>query len=293
MKIPGMVIANYRFINYIDEFDLERAEFLLIEEENRKKFENFLSERKIPFSAHAPVFIPETHPDRTGLLSCIVDADGERREKSIDMMLVTLKEAARLGAEYVVVHAQRPENFGGENTAGFDQKQALDSAKRSCEVLSSKSIEYSVPVYIENLFRNRSFYSPESFNNLLESFPEMGFCLDVGHLAVDSRELDFPFDEFVDAVLPSIKAIHLQNANPDYDNGMNRPWKIPVHPSQRKEDGWCDIEGLLGKVLKYNPDCTVNFESRTNVPEERRMLIEGIEWIKELIPSILDEVMLH
>lgn len=284
----GMVIAHARNLHWLDEFGLGRGEFVLMESEARNELERFISDRKLPFSAHVPVFKPEDHPGNNALLACLVDWDEPRRLESLRLMEKNIGDALALGAEYVVAHIQRPENYGGLNPEGFSAREALDSAKEGCEQLLRRAAAGGMPVYIENLFRNSSFFAPETSRALLDSFPELGFCLDIGHLDVDAREFGFPFEEYLDAVMPYLRAVHLQNSNPAHAGG-SRTWKIPVHPSQTEAEGWRDIEKILRKILAHNPRCIINFEQRMNVPEELEMIREGIEWVKKLIPEILSQ----
>jgi sugar phosphate isomerase/epimerase len=285
----GMVVSRASSLCRLERFGLRRAEFVLMEADTQEIVKNFVSERNMKFSAHCPFFAEDNPPTRAGLLASIVDSDEDRRMKSLALMERTIAAAGAIGAEYVVVHAQKPENFGGDNPIGFDEQAALDSALRSCEKLVELSGRHDVPVLVENVFRNSSFFSAKSFRAVFDSFPELGFCLDVGHLDVDCRLYDFDFDEFIDSALPFMKAIHLQNSNPDYPIGGRQQWKIPVHPSHTAKDGWRDIEALLRKVLAANPQCAVNFEMRYGIPEENTIYEEGVDWIKRLIPEILSK----
>ncbi len=283
----GMVIVRAENLRLLDDFGLHRAEFGLIEPEASAALTDFTAARKMPFGAHCPLFKPEDHPQNNALLACLSDGIESRRLASVELMEKTIENAAEIGGEYAVVHIQRPENFGGENPAGFTETAALDSARRSCETLLASAAKHKMPVFIENLFRNKSFFSPASHRALLDSFPELGFCLDIGHLDVDSREFGFPLDEFLDAVMPYIRDIHLQNSNSLGIVEGPRSWKCPVHPSQTVADGWLDIESILTKILSSHPNCFINFEIRINLPDNEKNIREGIDWIKGLIPKIL------
>jgi len=285
----GMVVVHARNLRLLDDFGLRSAEFGLIERESRAELEQFIAEREMRFGVHCPLFKPHDHPENNALLASIADADEDRRAASLDLMELSICDAAQIGGEYVVVHIQRPENFGGDNPDGFSERHALDSARRSCERLLNIAIDKNVSLLIENLFRNRAFYAPATYRALLDSFPELGFCLDVGHLDVDSREFGFPLDEFIDAVAPYLRDVHLQNSNSSQAAYGPRPWKYPVHPSQTEADGWRDIPAILRKILVFNTECHINFESRINLPEEETVIREGIEWIKTLLPEILSE----
>lgn len=283
----GMIVAHSKVIPLFSSLDLHRAEFCLIEPEAKWKLDALIAANGLKYGVHCPLYKPADHPEKNSLLSSIVDGEEERRLESVGFMKQAIRDAEELGGEYVVVHAQRPENFGGDNPAGFDEAAALDSAKRGCECLLSESQRRGIPVFIENLFHNRAFYSPASFSALLESFPEFGFCLDIGHLDVDSREFGFPFDEFLDAVMPYLREIHLQNSTSRPTEEVPRPWKYPVHPSQKPEDGWCDIPAILEKILCARPYCLINFESRIMLPDDEQVIREGMEWIKGLVPELL------
>jgi sugar phosphate isomerase/epimerase len=287
----GMVVVYERNLRLLDEFGLRRAEFGLIEREARGVLEKFIADRGIGFGVHCPLFKPEDHPENNVLLAALADGDEDRRLASMKLMEGAISDAADVGGEYIVFHIQRPENFGGDNPDDFSERAALDSARRSCERLLAAAREKNIPIFIENLFRNRSFHAPATYRALLDSFPEIGFCLDIGHLEVDSREFGFPFDEFMDAVMPNLKDVHLQNSNSTPVVTEPRSWKYPVHPAQTVVDGWLDIPSILTKIFRAKPDCYINFESRIILPDEEQIIREGIEWIKNLIPEIEEENM--
>lgn len=286
----GMVIVLARNLELLDKFGLTRGEFGLIERESRGELMKFIADRGLGFGVHCPLYRPADHPQKNSLLAALSDGVEERRLESVKLMEDAIIDAAEIGGEYTVVHIQRPENFGGDNPDGFSEQAALDSARRSCETLLETARRHNMPLYIENLFRNRSFHAPETYRALLDSFPDLGFCLDIGHLDVDSREFGFPFDEFLDAVMPYLRDVHLQNSNSGPVVEGVRPWKYPVHPAQKEADGWRDIPAILCKIVSANPDCYINFESRINIPEEEQILHEGIDWIKDLLPEIYDDL---
>jgi len=285
----GMVLAHGgRLFNRITEFGLKRAEFIIIDPGQEDALKQMTKEKLTRYSAHCPMYMPPDYPENP-LLASVIDFDDDRRRASVDLMIRTLHDASLIGAEYVVVHLQRPEHFGGMNPVGFNNQEALDSAYRSCERLVQKSNELKTPVFIENLMDNGAFFAAESYIAVLEKFPDIGFCIDLGHLDVDARKFGFSFDEFISALMPFTRAVHLHNSNTGKSDMVDRHWKIPVHPDQAPEDCWLDIEQILRFILGFNNKCIINFEARLDNNYDFEYMLSGIMWIKKLLPRILSE----
>jgi sugar phosphate isomerase/epimerase len=278
----GMVIANQRNLWRLEEYGLSRGEFVVFDPESRAELDEYISRRRLRFSLHNPLFRPESYPENP-LLACIVDPEEERRRMAVAMMVDNISLAAEMGAEFIVVHVQRPEQFAGAAPGGFDERKALDTALASAETLAAKSAETGLPVLIENLMDNSTFHRAEQYLAVLDAFPELGFCLDVGHLDVDARKFGFDLMEFVRAVAPRTKAMHLQNSAEPSLSTAPRPWKIPVHPSQNPRDGWCDIHTIISETLKVSPDCIINFEFRPGKEHENGYIAEGMDWVRGII----------
>ena len=286
----GMVLAHGgRFFDRLDEFGLDRAEFIIIAPGHRPGLDAFLDSHDISFSVHCPLVVPDYYPENP-LLASVLDFDQDRRRLGVNLMLDTMREAACLGAEYMVVHLQRPEHFGGSNPSDSTVQSAVDIASSSCEVLHKASQELKIPVLLENLMDNTIFNRPETYVELLERFPGMGFCLDVGHLDVDARAFGFTFDEFVETLSPYIRAVHLQNSRTRQSDFNGRHWKIPVHPDQKETGGWLDIEKVLRGILFRNRGCVINFEARLDEDHDHDYMAAGVRWIQELLPQILDDM---
>ena len=164
----------------------------------------------------------------------------------------------------------------------------MDAACRSAEALVEKSGRAGVPVLIENIMDNSGFYRAEQYLELLEKFPPLGFCLDIGHLDVDARRFGIDFREFVRTLAPRTCEVHLQNSTEPGNSTAPRPWKIPVHPSQTPEAGWCDIEAVLRDVLAARPDCVVNFEFRPDKGQDKNFILEGMDWVRRILAALPD-----
>ncbi len=289
MKQLGMVLAHTAGIKRLLEYNLERAELIIFNASEKKELMRFMEDAPVTVSGHCPIFIPE-HYHENPLLASLLDFDRERRFAGLELMKQAARDAAELGAEYVVVHTQRPEHFGGANPDEATRDEALDILMRSCDILMDYYYEFGVPFYLENQMDNAVFNRAQDYIKLLEKFPDFGFCLDIGHLDMDSRKFGFSFLEFIEQMLPFIKAVHLQNSNSAESDFNGRHWKIPVHPDQKTEDGWQDIEGILKKILGHNRDCVINFEARPDEIHGFDYMREGIMWIKNLMPHILREI---
>jgi sugar phosphate isomerase/epimerase len=277
----GMVIARAENLPRLEYFDLGRAEFVVFAPEQKQELDAFIAARKPSFSVHNPLYVPPDYPENP-LLACIIDSDEDRRRLAVGLMLDSIRIAADMGAEFVVVHIQRPEQFAGV-APGCTALKAMDSALRSAEALAEKSAELDMPVLVENLMDNACFYLPEHYLALLEKFPSLNFCLDIGHLDLDARRFGFEFYDFVRALAPRTREIHLQNSSGAAMGDGKRLWKTPVHPTQTEAEGWRDVGAVLRDVLAARPDCIVNFEFRPQKYHDENFIREGIEWVRGIV----------
>lgn len=281
----GMVVARAENLFRLEKYGLGRAEFVVFAPEQRGELESFLGSHELLFSIHSPLYVPPDYPENP-LLSSIIDYDEDRRRLAVGLMSDNVALAADMGAEFVVVHTQRPEQFAGVAPCHFCGRSAMDSAMRSLDELLAKSEDAKVPVLIENIMDNSGFYSAEQYLELLEKFPPLGFCLDVGHLDVDCRRFGMPLIDFVRALAPRTREVHLQNSSKPGECESPRPWKVPVHPSQSPDCGWVDIESVLREVLAASPDCVINFEFRAEKIHGHDFILEGMEWVRGLLRNL-------
>lgn len=283
----GMVLAHSAGIKRLLDYNLKRAELIIFNASEREELKEFLDNAPVTVSGHCPIFIPEDYPENP-LLASLLDFDDGRRDMGLRLMAESARDAAELGAEYLVVHTQRPEHFGGANPDTATREQARGIVTDSCNTLMRYYSDFGVPFYLENQMDNSLFCTADDYISVLRKFPDFGFCLDIGHLDVDARKFGFSFSGFIDDMLPYIRAVHLQNSNSAQSDFIGRHWKIPVHPDQKTEDGWRDIECILKKILGYNRNCVINFEARPDELHDMNYMREGVMWIKKLMPDILD-----
>jgi sugar phosphate isomerase/epimerase len=278
----GMVVARVENLWRLDVFGLRRAEFVIFDPATRGSLLEYIRGTDLRFSVHTPMFMPEDYPENP-LLACIVDPDDDRRCRAVGLMMRNMDLAAELGGEYTVVHVQRPEQFAGAAPGAFREREAMRMALLSAEVLAAHSDRTGVPVLLENLMDNATFYSAVHYLEVLDAFPQLGFCLDVGHLDMDARRFGINIMEFVQALAPRTRAVHLQNSFGPTHPTAPRPWKIPVHPSQNPCDGWVDIRSVLSAVLRANPACVINFEFRPEKSQGNEFILEGMNWIRQIL----------
>lgn len=281
----GMVVARVENLWRLEAFGLRRAEFVIFDPITKGALVDYIKNTGIHFSVHTPLFLPGDYPENP-LLACIVDQDEQRRCQAVGLMLKSIDLAAELGGEYTVVHVQRPEHFAGVAPGHFGTRQAMQMAMRSAEALAEHSRVTGMPVLLENLMDNSAFYEAEHYLELLEAFPELGFCLDVGHVDMDARRFGFDLMEFVRSLAPHTRAVHLQNSFGPKHPTAPRPWKIPVHPSQKPHEGWVDIHDILATILHARPDCIINFEFRPDRDQGMNFILEGMNWIREMLVEI-------
>lgn len=284
----GMVLARAKNLPLFDETGLRRAEFVLFDRGDRELLSRFISERKIRFSVHCPLFNPVDPPENP-LLACIMDADEERRKCSMQLIRTTMEDGAAMGAEYAVVHLQRVNHFSREDVGAADARTLKDSLWKSCEELCEWIEMLGIGVCVENLFDHSGFYAAESYAEVFREFPRLSLCLDVGHLDMDSRIFGVDFGEFIRELMPYLRAVHLQNSKGGDFKAGERHWKAPVHESQDTSEGWRDIPGVLREIVGNKPECVINFEAWPDYYPTRDYMLEGIRWVRGLYGRILDE----
>jgi hypothetical protein len=136
-----------------------------------------------------------------------------------------------------------------------------------------------VPIHIECGGYTGAFHRPKQFVALVSAFPTLGLCVDIGHawLIAQARGRDFYHD--LATLAPVARSAHLWNAR-DLAT-YRRLHHVPLHPSQRPEDGWIDIPRALRILLGASPGCRLIFEYREDdLPPVQ--IKEGFAWIEDL-----------
>jgi len=196
------------------------------------------------------------------------------------MITLTMDQAEEYGAEYVVVHFPSPTS----DASGESEEKLEAIAWRSCERLAELSFKRGIPIHIEGVGQS-PLINAEFLTALLEEYSPLRYCFDTAHAHLAALDNGFDLYDFAAELLHYLGSIHLWNARSRDDYLAFR--HIPVHPSQRAEDGWVDIARVLRALTSDKNSISIIFESERSYPEalgdyDYR---EGVKWVKELLET--------
>lgn len=257
---------------------LSRAEFYNLPQESLPSLKKRKEEHKLAASVHAPLAEVSWYP-KPPTLSFLCDLDEDKRNLSFRLVEETLRQVAEFEAEYVVVHFPVPSTT--KNGASADDRHeeiAWDSAAR----LAKLSEESGIPIHIEG-FGPTPVLDAGFLMEVHRSFPSLYLCFDTGHMHIAGLRDGFDLYEFADQVAPAIGSLHLWN-NRGMDDYLNYG-HVPIHPEQRPEDGWVDLERILNVVMAKNDSCKVILESSMRYPKllEWHDFRDGVRWIRDIL----------
>lgn len=89
---------------------------------------------------------------------------------------------------------------------------AFENFSRSIEEIIAYAKKRKIDIAIENLEHKNEAYmmtGPEEFEIFLDIFPDVGVLLDLGHLKIASKKLNFSMDEFIKTVDENIFGVHI------------------------------------------------------------------------------------
>jgi sugar phosphate isomerase/epimerase len=229
-------------------------------------------------SVHAPLVKSPWYPSPP-TLSYLCDVDEGRRRLSRRMVRETMETAAGFGAEYVVVHFPTPPLA---RVDGVSYQELKSIAWDSAVFLAKLAQKHRVQVHCEG-FGPSPFLTPDFVNEVTGRLPWLRYCFDVGHMHVASIRDGFDLYEFARQVAPRVGSVHLWNNRgaEDYFSFGH----IPVHPTQRPEDGWVDVARVLGIIMSGNPGCRIILESGVHYPQALggHDFRDGVKWVKGLL----------
>ncbi len=231
--------------------------------------------RKYPINViyHAPVFY-QVDPTATYYLN----SNSRLRKATFEILETNLKMAKNLPTEYVVIH------FTSKDVdEKMDCTETKSLAQHSAKRLDELAAKYNTEICLEYSGYNNMFCNPKDWIDVLESCKNMGICLDVGHFYIACKEYGLNYFRELSKMLPYIEMLHLWNTRGKID--IMEHGHIPVHPSQRAEDGWIDIERTLNLVLGYNIDIPIVFEPDFTYGD-KKYAQEGINWVNDIISSM-------
>jgi sugar phosphate isomerase/epimerase len=253
--------------------DFGKVEIGFYDEENLPLVMEFAGKRGLRYGFHDP--LPRLPSFDYPFLT---DPDDEKRWRTLDSMFRTMDTAVRHGAEYVVGHIP---SVIWEPRPTLNEARILELAHNSCSRLSARSRQSGIPFVLENVGPNPYFFEFDAFVGVLEAYPNLEFCLDIGHLHLMSVYSGIDSLEFARELAPFTTIVHIYNATPEMYQKYHH---VPVHPSQECQDGWADVIAILDCVLDgQRNDLTLVFEYSPQYPGGERFVQEGIEWVREAV----------
>lgn len=260
--------------------ELWHGEFYNFPQQDLPELKSKIEQYNLTVSIHAPLGRLSWYPDPP-TWSFLCDIEEEKRQLSLRMIEETMEMAKAFGSEYVVVHFPSPSTDA--DGAGYTLLREI--AWGSALHLEELGQKYGVPIYIEG-FGPSPFLSVDFLTEVITQFSYLLYCFDTGHMHIASQRDGFDIYQFAQQIAPYIGSVHLWNNRGIEDYLAFR--HIPVHPSQKPEDGWVDIERILRLIVLKNPSCSIIFESGSRYPEVLggHDFREGVKWVKELV-SIL------
>ncbi len=222
-------------------------------------------------SYHAPVF-HQADPKMTYYLN----SNFRLREATFEILEMNLKMAKSLPTDYVIIHFTS-NSMLEENITDSEIKYL---ANRSAKRINTLSSQYKLPIYLEYTGYNCRFDLPDDFINIVRDQPNLGLCVDLGHLSAVCTDYGLDFFKELEKLMPYTKVIYAWNST-SKDSAKKHGY-IPVHPSQKTEDGWIDIEKTINLALSYNEDMYIIFQPNFEY-KDKQFFEEGVNWVNKMV----------
>jgi len=180
-------------------------------------------------------------PPRESFILNLSSPDEAIRRRSLDFVLAALDLAARLDAPYYSVHAgfvvdpleMGPTSFRFPPLPSPDEpRRAMERFIETIKPAVSHAESVGVGLLVENnvcpadLRGKLLLQTADEFHELLDACPSasLGVLLDTGHLKVAARTFGFECADFVDALGPYVKVVHI------HDNDGRLDTHEPIGP---------------------------------------------------------------
>ena len=206
----------------------------------------------------------------------LTDPDKAEQARSLGVAAHTLESVTAHGAHYGLVHFP---SVHFEPVDGWTRERALEAGHEAAATLARWADERGTPVLLENVGPN-PYWDADAWIEILETYPPLYFCLDVGHLHLETAGHHEANLAFAEALAPFTRQIHLYNATPE---AYRKYHHVPVHPDHRPEDGWIDVEAMLAAVMgRRKGPLRIVFEHTPEYPAETDWILEGMDWVRSL-----------
>jgi len=271
-EIRNRVLANH--LARVELYDLEAADL--------PEVQQILSAHGLRAGVHCPLVMPDWYSFAPTASFLLGDAGEKLRELTFRLIIQTLQEAQKLGAKYIVVHFPKP---APEPQQQPGLKPQVDIAWDSAHRLARLAREFHTRICIEG-FGERPFLSVGFLIEVLDAFPELDYCFDVGHIHLAALRGVLDYQEFLGQLAPRIGCVHLWNTRgpEDYAEFSH----LPVHPTQAPNAGWVDIPWTLRTIREASPEASITFEHGIQFPPPFKLdYREGVEWVKCILDAPL------
>lgn len=225
----------------------------------------------IKVSYHAPVF---HQADPT--LTYYLNSNFRLREATFEILEINLRMAKSLPTEHVII------NFTSNSML---EENITDSeinylAKRSMKRINMLSNQYDVPVYLEYTASNSRFDLPDDYIDILKDYPNLGLCLNLGYLHIACKKYKLDYFTELEKLLPYTKVIYAWNTISEAC--IEEHGYVPVHPSQKSDEGWINIEKTINLALSHNENVYIIFEPNFKY-KGKEYFEEGVRWVNDMV----------
>jgi sugar phosphate isomerase/epimerase len=206
----------------------------------------------------------------------LTDPDASEQARSLGVMAHTLETASRHNARYALTHFP---SVHFEPVERWSRERALEAGHEVAATLARWADERGVPILLENVGPN-PYWDAAAWQEIFRTYAPLSFCLDVGHLHLDTGGQRDENRAFVDALAPFTRQVHVYNATREAYQAFHH---VPAHPEQRPDDGWIDLPELLGIVVERRAGpVRFIFEHTPQYPVDEDYVRAGMDWIREI-----------
>jgi sugar phosphate isomerase/epimerase len=211
----------------------------------------------------------------------LTDPSPAEQARSLAVMRATLDSAGRYRARYALTHFPSV-HFAA--VAGWSRAQALDAAHEAASTLARWGEDADLPILLENVGPN-PYWDAAAWCDIFDTYPNLSFCLDVGHLHLENEADGARNLLFATALAPFTRQVHVYNATREAYAEFHH---VPAHPSQDPAAGWIDLPAVLGAVAAGRAGRPLRFifEHTPEYPADENFVREGMDWVRGLVGGV-------
>jgi sugar phosphate isomerase/epimerase len=207
----------------------------------------------------------------------MTDPNPAEQARSLGVMSRTLDTAQRHDAVYAPTHFP---SVHFEPVNGWSRKAALAAGHEAAGTMARWASERTMRVLLENVGPN-PYWDAAAWVDIFQTYPPLGFCLDVGHLHLETGGDHAANLAFVRDLAPYTRQVHLYNATLESYRTYHH---VPVHPDQNPSEGWIDVPELLGALGSGRTGpLRIVFEHTPQYPTSESHVADGMQWVRELL----------